>query len=463
MALTIPSLDSLHQRILDDYAARFPGDDVSRYSDNWLRTRVLAGAVWQILHGVKVARDDVLPDSAAGAWLDRIGEVYGVERRGATPARKADALRVFGAAGGGAVVVGDLLTHASGLQFQVNEAAAVPAAPGFVDVDVVGVDTGSQTKLQAEQTLTFNSAPSGVEAEAELQLDLDEDGQDSESDGEYRVRILEQIAQPAMGGNALDYRKWALEVDGIASAYPYPIRRGRGSFDLAALHTGRGSVRPLSSAEIAELQAYIDARRPASMKLFRVLEVTTSEQDVELMISILPGFSAEWDWDDTGGPLLVQAWTSASRTLQFQADRPGDMLVGDRIVVKDAALAGDGRMFEIEAFSGTDSVVLVEDPGFSPALGDEVYSGGDLTNSVRDAVLEHMDSLGPAIGDHGYGDWLDDLDPDHLLAIALQVDGVRRGETVEPAIAVTPSDPEWPNDETIELIIPRRVIVRREV
>lgn len=460
MALSIPSLGELHERLVADYQARFPSANLSWSSDNWKRTRVLALATWALMHAAQVTYDDLFPDTAEGAALDRLGRIWGVIRKGATPARASNALRVTGTVAA-AVAVGDELTHASGQRFQVHGAGVIPAGL-FVDVDIVAIDVGSSTRLNAGEELTFASPPAGINAAAELQLALDQDGVDAESDGEYRVRLLDRIAQPGMGGNANDYRTWALEVTGIASAYVYPLRRGRGSVDLAALHAGSGTVRLLTSGERAELLAYLADLRPVSKKSFRVLEVTTTEVDVDLRVKPRPGAEWAFDWDDSGGPLEVAAWTAGTRTLQFTAARPGDMAEGHRLVLKTAAGNGSGAPLEIESLSSTDSVVITADtvPTVAPVATDDVYAGGNLTAAVRAALLAQLDALGPAVGDYGTGEWDSDVKPQRLEAAALAVEGTRDVECVTPAAAVLADDPVFPNDTTVELLIPGEIVVR---
>lgn len=462
MALQIPDLDTIHARLVADYQARLPDMDVSRHSDNYKRLRTVALAALALYYTARVIYDDLFPDTASGAALDRLGDIWGVTRKGATPATKADALRVTGTAAS-ALTTGDELVHASGLRFQVNESTVIPAG-GSVDVDVLAIDTGSQTRLNAGETLTFSSPPAGVDAVAELQLDLDEGGADQESDGAYRTRILNRIAQPGMGGNANDYAQWALEVEGVAEAYVYPVRAGNGSVDLAALKDATGTARILNSTERAALQAYIDDLRPVSVKAFRVLEVTTSEIDCDVQVEARPGSQYAWDWDDTGGPLEVAAWTAGTRTLQFTTDRPGDMEAGDRIVIKTAAGDGDGAPIRIEALgAGSDDVILREEdvPAVAPVAGDDVYAGGELTAPVREAILDHYKSLGPAVGDYGTGEWDSDVNPRRLESVALAVEGVRNATTAAPASTQTATDPAFPADDTIELLIPGEVVVRR--
>jgi uncharacterized phage protein gp47/JayE len=461
MPIQIPTFEEMRQRWIDAFKAAFPDFDSSRFGDDYKRGTVAAGLAFQLNHHLSVVADDVMPDSADGAQQDRHGSVYNVPRKEATPARKADALRLVGTVGS-PFVLGAQLISQGGLTYQVNESGSIPAA-GFLDVDVIAVDTGQQTKLQAGEVLRFVSAPPGIEVEAELQLDLDEDGEDAESNAAYRVRILNRIQQPGMGGNSNDFEQWAIEEPGIASAYVYPLRAGVGTVDLAALHSGSGTIRPLSSGERIDLLAAIDLKRPVSMKTgssFRVLETLTVEQDVEITIEPTFDPAFDFDWDDST-PLVVATWTAGTRTLEFTTPRPTDMDEGDRIVLKPVGGGGTGEVFIIERFgAASDEVILDRAPSPAPVATDEVFAGGPLTDTVRDVLLGFIDSLGPAIGDHGVGNWEDSINPQRLEAISLLIEGVRNATTIIPAATVTPVDPAFPNDAQINLLIPQRVLVR---
>lgn len=76
------------------------------------------------------------------------------------------------------------------------------------------------------------------------------------------ARLLDLIRRPPAGGNKYDYRRWALEVDGVTAAYVYPLRRGLGMVDIVIT-----SAAGLPSAEIiAATQAHIDDQRPVTAK-----------------------------------------------------------------------------------------------------------------------------------------------------------------------------------------------------
>lgn len=104
------------------------------------------------------------------------------------------------------------------------------------------------------------AAPAGVATECRLTV---QGGTDRESDASLLARLLEIIRRPPAGGNRYDYKNWALSVDGVTSAYVYPLRRGLGTVDIAIT-----SADGVSSEEtVRRVQAYIDEMRPVTQKM----------------------------------------------------------------------------------------------------------------------------------------------------------------------------------------------------
>jgi hypothetical protein len=459
MGFTIPSLDEAHGFGRALGRALLPLRDWSPLGLLGKLARWFAGVSTDLHAHIDAVRDDLLPDTASETALDRWGRIRGVTRKGATPARKSDALRVHGA-NGTALTIGLELTSAAGLRFQVNENETIPSQE-FVDVDVVGIDTGSQTRLPAGETLTFTSPPAGVEEEAQLVLDLDEDGVDAEEDGAYRTRVLEKFSTPPLGGAAADYEQWATEVTGIESAYAYPLRQGLGSVDLAALHTGSGSARLLVSGELAELDAYVQEKKPVGVTL-RTLTVNATSADIDVRIRPNGEAQYEFDWDDST-PLVVGSWTAGTRTLAFTTARPDTMQAGDRLTIKPAAGGGDGVQHVIESLSSTNAVVLEAAPATAPVATDTVYSGGPLVDPIRDALIEHIDNLGPSNTDaNPYGPWEANLRPENVSAISQSFAGAKKSTVILPASTLEPADNAYPLDDTVYILVPRLVLVRRD-
>lgn len=464
MPVTIQSLEEIHQDINANLRGRFPGIDLSPTKPVYKLGRVFSAVVQGLQKLISDAQANFFPQTADDDGKADWGETLNLPRKGPTAARGSDALRVFGSLAS-AVSVGDQLVSSGGLVFEVNENDTVGAG-GYVDVDVISVDLGAQTRLQAGEKLTFVSPPAGIDSEAELQIDLTDGGEDQESSADYGDRLADRIGEGASGGNREDFRRWGLEVGWVRNVYVYPNRLGRGTVDVAALASGSGTARIPSASERTELLDYLKLLVAVHLEQnLRVLEVTTTQVDVDIQIRGTTDGPNVWDWDDTDGALVVDTWDAATRKITLTTDRPDDMFAGDRIVLSDISAddaARTGEQLVISALgAATDEIILAEDPPITPASGDLVYAGGDLTDAVRAQILAFFDSLGPVIGAYGIGNWIDEVDPIRLIAEAVRVDGVLKGTCTAPASVQTPSDTIFPLDTSVELLIPGEIIVRR--
>lgn len=457
MPFAVPSLDELHELGLALAEALYPDDSTSQGSFLFRWTRLLAAVASDNHSHIAIAFDELLPDRSAGEILDRWGAILNVTRKGATPARKANALRLTGTPGS-LFAIGDELVHSSGLRFAVNENGEIPFDQ-YIDVDVVAIDTGSQTRLSAREVLAFVTPLVGISPTNELQIALDEDGDDAEQDGPYRLRILNRLQQPPLGGAANDYNTWALQVAGVARSFTYPLRAGLGSVDLAALHAGSGTARILSTLEVAEVQAYVDGLRPVSVKSFRVLTVVPRVADAEVLVQPL-SVQYSFDWDDQTPP-VVATWDGATRKVTLTLPRPATLSAGARVVFSTPT--GTGQPYIVESLPVANTELILESvPSVPPAAGHLVYAGGPLTDPGRSALQAHFDSLGPANPDsHRYGEWEGNLRVLDVGNAVKSVAGAYNPLVALPVADIEASDPAFPNDDEIELIVARRLIVRK--
>lgn len=121
--------------------------------------------------------------------------------------------------------------------------------------------------------------PAGVATECRLTV---QGGTDRESDASLLARLLEIIRRPPAGGNRYDYKNWALSVDGVTSAYVYPLRRGLGTVDIAI--TSADGVP--SEETVRRVQAYIDEMRPVTAKNALVLKPTVTAVPVTVQVKL---------------------------------------------------------------------------------------------------------------------------------------------------------------------------------
>lgn len=457
MPFDVPTLSEMIELTRAALRGRIPTADVSQFSATAKRlyTTALVGA--DLHEHLRQVQRDLMPDTAEGAMLARHGKLKGKAKKAAVGAATDVALRVFGDAAATVSSLEELLHVGSGLRFQTTSGGVINA-DGYLDVDVAAIDTGAVTNLTVGEELQFVSTPTGLEQTATIVIDL-EGGQDVEQDGPYRQRILDAWADPARGGDRTDWRVWALEaLDAIATGYAYPHRNGRGTVDVAALKTGSGASRLLTAPERALLDAAIALVAPINAQP-RTLEVTSLAVDVEALLLPLSGGAWDFDWNDST-PLTVASWDAATLTLTFETARPVDMQIGDRLTVSKAS-GGDGKEMKIVALSGTDAVVVEELPAVAPANPDKVYAGGPLVSLARAATLSLFDALGPANPNGKYGPWDGTLRTAVLFETIQELDGVLDSSLSSPAANVEADDPGWPNNTTIELLIPGQLLFRR--
>lgn len=104
-----------------------------------------------------------------------------------------------------------------------------------------------------------------------------------EKDAAYLARLLDYIRRPPAGGNRYDYEKWAKEVDGVRSAYAFPLAQGAESVDVVIIADAvtTGSEIPDQSL-LAAVAAYIEGVRPVGARFVRVLAPVVVTQAVTM-------------------------------------------------------------------------------------------------------------------------------------------------------------------------------------
>lgn len=486
----------------------------SRRSYHGKFSTLYAGAITELSFHFDSAQRDLHPLTAGeGKPINDWANTVGVVPKGATPARKASAGRVRGNAGATAVSGTQLQHPSSGLMFAIANATTVtiPGVAGvdpdsFFDADIVGIDVGSQTRLEAGEELEFvGGAPAGLESRVVLQLALDEDGFDAEQFGSLRARFLRTFSETPSGGSAPDFATWAEQsLATVRKAYSYPNRAGRGTIDIAAFYAGTGSARSLSTQDRDAVRAYVQTKAPFHVAGegggLRVLQTVADPQRVELQI-VANGVRAYlFDWADATPP-LVDSWNPATRELVFDGPLPASMRAGHRIipigtVTGSGVDAQDGRQYRIESISGSDSVILETAPPTALAATDLLYSGGPLVDPIRASILEYMnggtvyagrgrtpipessaaptvptgpsvfgldilaEGIGPANPDGLYGSWSGDLLQSTLYQIAMYKAGVRNVTIVSPAADYSPPVDEFPADFQVHYVTPSVVLIR---
>jgi uncharacterized phage protein gp47/JayE len=446
MAFTIPSREDIFQAFIGDYATAQPTKNVSRGSDPYRLGRVVSGVVWVIGAKLLFVVKQALPDSAKGYFLDRWGAVFNFPRLQPSGSAGINALTVTGTVAA-AVPAGSQLAHADGTLYAVTSVGSVIGAGGTVLVSVAATSAGAATNKGVGEVLTFTGLPAplaGVNAATTVVVPLT-GGIDLESDELYAPRLLAHIGDPPEGGSIADYREWALSVPGALTAYVWRHRRGTGTIDVAVLGNGVGAARVLS--DLSPFTAYIEARRPANVKDWKMLVTVPQAQDVTASI-LIDTTLYKWDWDDLGVGYVITAYDPAGITITVPA-APASVVAGVRLQVNGEEALVTQRAGSVLTLSFAAPPVTSWNPNpvapawFAAALTAGVSTircSGDLIVPARTAVLSLFANLGPARSSYSAFTWDDSVRYSKLYAAITDLDGVIDATLTVPAGNVSPVD-----------------------
>lgn len=273
MPFTRPTLDQLISRAEADIAARLGlGTLVPR---GFLKA--IARAHAGLMHGLygyqEWASRQVLPDTADTEGLERWANDLGVPRK---PATFAEGLVDFTGTSGSDLPEGTVVQRADGQRYVTTEGATISA--GVATVNVRAELAGLLGNSDAGTALSIVSPVFGVNTAATVDTGGIDGGTDEESDADLLVRVLQRLQNPPLGGAASDYVRWALEVPGVTRAWCLPEHLGIGTVGVTfATDDDPGGPIP-DAGKVAEVQAYIDARRPvpADVTVFAPTPVTVN-------------------------------------------------------------------------------------------------------------------------------------------------------------------------------------------
>lgn len=270
--------------ILTAFKNQWPDADVSPGSVIYAHAVAQAAAVAGLYsHQDYIARQ-ILPDTATDT-LDRHASIDGLARKPASAA--AGTVTVAGQ--NGTVV-------ASGLEMAAPDGSLfITLAGGTIAGGVLTVAAQAQTggaagNIASASKLALQSPPPGIDAAATAATAFT-GGADAESAADLRQRILAKRRKPPAGGNANDYRAWALEVAGVDDAVIYPLRLGLGSVSVVVLASGVGSARIPAQPLINSVIAHINAVRPVGCPILQVFGPTAKPTAITAAITLVNGYA----------------------------------------------------------------------------------------------------------------------------------------------------------------------------
>lgn len=263
MPFARPTLTELIDRVTTDISGRVTGvqSAVLRRSLLGILARSEAGAVHMLYGFLEWAAKQAIIDTAEKEYLERWAAIWKVFRKAADfstgPALLAGAV-------GSTLPAGTIFQRQDGVQYRTLADGVFTGTT--LQPTVVAVEAGAAGDAIAGTPLFLLSPVAGVQSTGSAAAAI-EGGLDVETDPQLLSRLLKRIRQPPHGGAASDYELWALEVPGVTRVWVYPTQMGLGTVTVLFVCDGETDIIP-TPAKVAEVQAYINARKPVTAEVF---------------------------------------------------------------------------------------------------------------------------------------------------------------------------------------------------
>ncbi|HIE8941480.1 TPA: baseplate J/gp47 family protein [Klebsiella quasipneumoniae subsp. quasipneumoniae] len=275
MPFVTPTFDEIRNDILRDIKNLNTDADIGVDSDLYIRASAVASVATGIYQYQGWIVRQIFADTADTEFLEWHARTRGLYRKSATTA--SGTLTVTGEPGATAAA-GYSVTRGS-LTYTTTAAVTLDS-DGNGTVAASYSTAGATGNTTAITSGTFTSTPTGFDST--VVIGVMSGGTDQELDTELLARLLDIIRRPPAGGNKYDYRRWAMNVDGVTAAYVYPLRRGLGTVDVV-ITSSDGAP---SAEIITAVQAYIDDQRPVTAKDCLVLAPTFKNVDISVGVSV---------------------------------------------------------------------------------------------------------------------------------------------------------------------------------
>lgn len=182
-----------------------------------------------------ILADQLLPDTAAGAKLDRWLNIFNVARRAAVQSEGVVTITVSVAST--LIVTNTQLVDTTGQLYQVTTGGQYGTAPGLsLKVPVQSVAGGQSTNHANGDTLRWVTAPPFCAQTVSVGTSGGTDGLAQGADSEAnqdeppRARLLNRLQNPPRGGNAADIQGWATASSpDVQACFVYPALLGPGT------------------------------------------------------------------------------------------------------------------------------------------------------------------------------------------------------------------------------------------
>jgi uncharacterized phage protein gp47/JayE len=413
-----PTRDEWVTRRQRSYRLRQPNDDQRPGTQPYIDAVCLADQLAVISASSRQVGHSIPLAEVNGLRLDQRLDERGLPPR--FPEVGASGYVTIGASVGGTTIFsGDELTETNtGTRIQCIatglylDGAAVPVAC---------ITTGPGTNLAAGTVLAWSGSRPGRETRCTITEQTDGTGflggRLAETDDEVRLRISNDMANPASAGNDAAYQREIENSRGhnvpVQKAFTFPADLGPGTigaaFTLQA--TAPGASRIPSALQIAQVRDYVVGKFPADDQYIELILVS---QPVTVLLDVQWATGAA-AWADAapwparyatgaGGIVVASATSPVSFTLRTDNDDYTGVtspVAGQTIALLDLS-AGKFSRKRLLSVTGTgpwdctvDVTNAASDTSYLPLVGQRVSPWSDSLDSIVGVVRDYFNSTGP--------------------------------------------------------------------
>lgn len=273
-----PTLEQLRSLNRDNVQAKLRSGPMIPNSVLRVMSDANAGLAYLTLLYLSWLARQLMPDTAEKEWLDRFGNIW---LGGRKPANFALGTALLTGIANTPVPAGTLYTVQLGSQTVALQTTQAVILGGTATPAPIAALTPGQTDLSNGVTINLASVVPGLSGTATIAAVSD--GAPAETDDQLRVRVLDRIREPPMGGDAFDYVEWALAFPGVTRAWCAPQEMGIGTITVRFMMDdanagpltidgagrGHGAGFPEDS-DVANVLAFMSNLRQVSIKDFFV-------------------------------------------------------------------------------------------------------------------------------------------------------------------------------------------------
>ena len=284
MPWSTPTLRAVREMVRDDitaslYGASFIGNNVLR-----VMADAMAGLTHHTLRYIDWLSLQLMADTAETEWLDRHADIWLVNSNGTVGRKMATyaigTVDVVGDFAGITIPQGTQLQATNGVGYETTEELVTAESGVPIEIGARSLDPGVISNQDPGTNLTMTTSIPNIQSSATVVMM--EGGTDTENDDDLRIRVLERIRQPPMGGDLTDYIAWAKAVPGVTRAWCAPLEQGIGTVtvrfmmdDLRADQDGFPAA-----SDVTRVDAYLDTVRPVAVKEVYVVAPIPQRIDV---------------------------------------------------------------------------------------------------------------------------------------------------------------------------------------